>query len=98
GCYAKCVNLEPEKEPQIHRAIRFGSLLENTAFFGGSRRVDFFNTEKTENSRAAYPVDYIENAVRPSRGDHPRHIFFLTADAFGVLPPISRLSVEQAMY
>ncbi|HYH57158.1 MAG TPA: phosphoenolpyruvate carboxykinase (ATP), partial [Anseongella sp.] len=98
GCYAKCAGLSEEKEPQIYRAIRFGSLLENTSFFGNSRETDFSDTSKTENSRTAYPLTYIARAASPSRGDHPRNIFFLTADAFGVLPPISRLTVEQAMY
>ncbi len=98
GCYAKCVQLTEEKEPQIYRAIRFGTLLENTQFEDDERTVDFFDTRKTENTRAAYPISYIDKAVPSSCGDHPRNLFFLTADAFGVLPPISKLTVDQAMY
>ena len=98
GCYAKCVDLSPEKEPQIYHAIRFGSLLENVNFFEGTRTVDFSNTDKTENTRVAYPIDYIDNAIIPSVASQPKNIFFLTADAFGVLPPISKLSRSQAMY
>lgn len=98
GCYAKCVNLTQEKEPQIFNAIKFGTLLENIKFYPNSNEVDYSNTEKTENTRAAYPIDFIENAVEPSTGDIPKNIFFLTCDAFGVLPPISQLTREQAMY
>jgi phosphoenolpyruvate carboxykinase (ATP) len=98
GCYAKCVDLSPDKEPQIYKAIRFGSLLENINFIDGTRTVDFYNTEKTENTRVAYPINFIENALIPSIAKGPKNIFFLTADAFGVLPPISRLSPAQAMY
>jgi len=98
GCYAKVINLSAEREPQIHADIRFGAVLENTRFFPGTRQVDYANGSVTENTRAAYPVDYIPNAVRPSVGQAPKNIFFLTADAFGVLPPISRLTPEQAMY
>ncbi len=98
GCYAKCVNLSAEKEPQIFNAIRFGSLLENTDFFEGTTTVDFDSISKTENTRVAYPVDFINNAKPVSVGQSPGNIFFLTADAFGVLPPISRLTPEQAMY
>jgi phosphoenolpyruvate carboxykinase (ATP) len=98
GCYAKCVDLDPEKEPQIYNAIRFGSLLENVNFFKEGRTVDFTNIEKTENTRVAYPIDYIDNALIPSLASAPKNIFFLTADAFGVLPPISKLNSEQAKY
>lgn len=98
GCYAKCVDLDPEKEPQIFNAIRFGSLLENVNFYKEGRTVDFANIDKTENTRVAYPIDYIENALIPSLGSAPKNIFFLTADAFGVLPPISKLNSEQAKY
>lgn len=98
GCYAKCVDLNPEKEPQIFNAIRFGSLLENVNFFDGGRRVDFSNIDKTENTRVAYPIHYINNALIPSKASAPKNIFFLTADAFGVLPPISKLNSEQAKY
>ncbi len=97
GCYAKVVNLTREQEPQIFDAIRFGSIVENTCFVGNSRHVDYINTSLTENTRTSYPIDFIDNAVIPSVGDHPRTIFFLTCDAFGVLPPISRLTTEQAM-
>ncbi|MFA6060701.1 MAG: phosphoenolpyruvate carboxykinase (ATP) [Taibaiella sp.] len=98
GCYAKCVNLSAEKEPQIFNAIRFGTLLENVSFFPGRTEVDYANISKTENTRAAYPIHFIENIIEPSIGKAPQNIFFLTADAFGVLPPISRLSIGQAMY
>lgn len=98
GCYAKCVNLSAEKEPQIFNAIRFGSLLENTEFHPGTTTTDYDNISKTENTRVAYPINFIDNAVEPSVAPPPRNIFFLTCDAFGVLPPISRLSNEQAMY
>jgi phosphoenolpyruvate carboxykinase (ATP) len=98
GCYAKCVDLTQEKEPQIWEAIRFGTLLENCRTFDGSSTVDFANTTVTENTRAAYPIHYINNAVEPSVGGIPKNIFLLTADAFGVLPPISKLTPGQAMY
>lgn len=98
GCYAKCVDLTEEKEPQIYNAIRFGSLLENTNYFPGTRNVDFANIDKTENTRVAYPIHYISNAMEPSVAPVPKNIFFLTADAFGVLPPISKLTPAQAMF
>lgn len=98
GCYAKCVDLTAEKEPQIFNAIKFGSLLENINFFEGTRSVDFSNIEKTENTRVAYPLHYIENALVPSVAPIPQNIFFLTADAFGVLPPISKLTPGQTMF
>ena len=98
GCYAKCVNLTEEKEPQIYRAIRFGSVLENVILDAETREPDYFDIHLTENTRAAYPVDFIENAVIPGVGGHPKNVMFLAADAFGVLPPISRLTPEQAMY
>jgi phosphoenolpyruvate carboxykinase (ATP) len=98
GCYAKCIDLTREKEPQIWDAIKFGALVENTDFYENTRTVDFASTSKTENTRVAYPINHISNAVEPSVGSTPKNIFFLTADAFGVLPPISRLSPEQAMY
>lgn len=98
GCYAKCVNLTQEKEPQIFNAIKSGTLLENIKFYPNTNRVDYSNIEITENTRAAYPLDFIANAVEPSIGDAPKNIFFLTCDAFGVLPPISLLTSEQAMY
>lgn len=98
GCYAKCVNLSREKEPQIYDAIRFGSVLENVIIDNQSRQPDYDDTSLTENTRAAYPIENIDNIVQPSIAGHPRTIIFLTADAFGVLPPISRLTKEQAMY
>jgi len=98
GCYAKVINLSADSEPQIWNAIRFGSLLENVRFFEGTRKVDFENSEVTENTRVSYPIDYIDNAVIPSIGNTPNNIFFLTCDAYGVLPPISRLDKSQAMF
>jgi len=98
GCYAKCVDLTPEREPEIYGAVKFGSLLENINYFPGTRRVDYTNIEKTENTRVAYPIDFIGNAVVPSIAGVPENIFFLTADAFGVLPPLSKLTKGQAMF
>jgi phosphoenolpyruvate carboxykinase (ATP) len=98
GCYAKCVNLSKEKEPQIFDAVRFGSLLENIEFYEGTTNVDYDNISKTENTRVAYPINFIDNAVEPSVAAPPKNIFFLTCDAFGVLPPISKLDKGQAMY
>jgi phosphoenolpyruvate carboxykinase (ATP) len=98
GCYAKCVDLSAEKEPQIFNAIKFGSLLENINFYDGTTTVDYANITKTENTRVSYPANYIENAVTPAVGDLPKNIFFLTCDAYGILPPISKLTTEQAMY
>lgn len=98
GCYAKCVNLSKDKEPQIYSAIRYGSLLENIEFVEGTTTVDFDNISKTENTRVAYPINFIDNAVEPSVAGIPKNIFFLTCDASGVLPPISLLSPAQAMY
>ena len=98
GCYAKAINLTRENEPDIWDAIKFGTIVENTRFHPNSRNVDFTNKEVTENTRTAYPIHYIKNAVSPSVGGIPKNIFFLTADAFGVIPPISKLSTSQAMY
>ncbi|WP_026690753.1 phosphoenolpyruvate carboxykinase (ATP) [Alteribacter aurantiacus] len=98
GCYAKCVNLSEEKEPQIFNAIRFGSVLENVVIDEESREADYDDISYTENTRAAYPLEAIPNAMIPSVSSHPNTIIFLTADAFGVLPPISKLTKEQAMY
>jgi len=98
GCYAKCVNLTKEKEPQIFSAIKFGTLLENIKCYNDTKTVDYADVTITENTRAAYPIDFIENAAEPSVGKSPQNIFFLTADAFGVLPPISKLTVGQAMF
>ena len=98
GCYAKCADLTPEKEPQIFNAIQFATLLENINFIKGTRTVNFSDIHKTENTRVAYPLYNIRNAMIPSIGASPKNIFFLTADAFGILPPISKLTPEQAMY
>jgi len=98
GCYAKCIRLSQEQEPQIWNAIRFGTVLEKVDMDSETRELDYNSDRITENTRAAYPIEFIENAVVPSVGGHPRNIIFLTADAFGVLPPISRLTPEQAMY
>ncbi|MFC3884743.1 phosphoenolpyruvate carboxykinase (ATP) [Bacillus songklensis] len=98
GCYAKCINLSKEKEPQIYDAIRFGAVLENVIIDHDSRLPDYDDNMLTENTRAAYPLQAIDNIVDPSVAGHPTTIVFLTADAFGVLPPISKLAKEQAMY
>ena len=98
GCYAKVINLSQEGEPEIYNAIKFGSLLENINFIEGTRDVDFADSTITENTRVAYPINYIENAIEPSIGSMPKNIFFLTCDASGVLPPISKLTPGQAMY
>ncbi|WP_404453773.1 phosphoenolpyruvate carboxykinase (ATP) [Virgibacillus necropolis] len=98
GCYAKCINLSQEKEPQIYNAIRFGSVLENVIFDEDTRNPDYDDTSLTENTRAAYPIENIDNIVTPSVAGHPNTIIFLTADASGTLPPISKLTKEQAMY
>lgn len=97
GCYAKVIDLTREREPQIYDAIRYGSIVENTVFRRNSREVDYTNTSLTENTRTSYPINFIDNAVMPSVASHPGHIFFLTCDAFGVLPPIARLTTAQAM-
>jgi len=98
GCYAKCIDLTEEKEPEIYRAIRFGTVLENIVADDNTRSVDYTDTSKTENTRASYPIEYIDNAKIPCVGGHPTNIVFLTCDAFGVLPPVSKLTPEQAMY
>ncbi|MCM3665948.1 phosphoenolpyruvate carboxykinase (ATP) [Mesobacillus subterraneus] len=98
GCYAKCINLSKEKEPQIYDAIRFGSVLENVVVNNETRVADYDDSSLTENTRAAYPIQAIDNIVEPSIAGHPNAIVFLTADAFGVLPPIAKLTKEQAMY
>ncbi len=99
GCYAKCINLSQEKEPDIYNAIRRNALLENVVYDTKTGAINFYDTTKTENTRVSYPIHHIENIVKPvSKGTHPKKIIFLTADAFGVFPPVSRLSREQAMY
>lgn len=97
GCYAKCIRLSKENEPQIWNAIRFGAVVENVVVDMQTRLLDFDDDSITENTRAAYPLTFIDNALIPSVAGHPKNIFFLTCDAFGVLPPIARLTEEQAM-
>ena len=98
GCYAKCINLTREHEPQIFDSIKFGSVLENVVIDPITREPDYTDDTLTENTRSAYPITYIPGAIVPSKGGHPKTIFLLTADAFGVMPPIARLNKEQAMY
>ena len=98
GCYAKTINLTEEKEPEIFNAIKPGAILENVIFYPGSNSVNFDDGSITENTRVSYPIDYIGNAIEPSIGGLPKNIFFLTCDAFGVLPPIAKLTPGQAMY
>ncbi len=98
GCYAKTIRLSPEKEPQIYNAIKFGSIAENVVYDPHERTIDYDSAEITENTRATYPLEYIDNVLIPGMGDHPKNIMFLAADAFGVLPPISKLTPEMAMY
>jgi len=98
GCYAKCINLSEDAEPQIWNAIKSGAVLENVVIDKDSLKPNFGDYSLTENTRAAYPLDYIPGAVIPSVGGHPKVIVFLTADALGVLPPVSRLTKEGAMY
>ncbi len=98
GCYAKTINLTEEKEPEIFNAIRPGALVENVAFFPGTNKINFDDASVTENTRVSYPLHFISNAIEPSIGGLPNNIFFLTCDAFGVLPPISKLTPGQAMY
>lgn len=98
GCYAKAINLEAEKEPEIFQAIRKGTILENVVYDPTTKKVDYTNKSITENTRAAYPIEFIGNAKIPCVATHPNHIIFLTCDAFGVLPPISSLNSDQAQY
>ena len=98
GCYAKCINLSEEKEPDIYKAIKFGTVLENVDYDEDTHIVDYDGTSLTENTRASYPIEYIQNAIIPCVGSHPQNIIFLTCDAFGVLPPVSKLNSSQAMY
>jgi phosphoenolpyruvate carboxykinase (ATP) len=98
GCYAKTIDLNKETEPEIFRAIRSGALVENVGFLPGTNMIDFSCKSITENTRVSYPLSFISNALEPSIGKTPKNIFFLTADAYGILPPISRLSAGQAMY
>ena len=102
GCYAKTINLDPQHEPDIYNAIRHGALLENVVFDKDTRVVDYDNGSKTENTRVSYPLNYIDNSIygkgEPAVAGHPDTIIFLTCDAYGVLPPVAKLSAEQAMY
>ena len=98
GCYAKCIRLSAEKEPEIFSAVQFGAVLENTVVDLETREVDFNDASLTENTRASYPIEFMERAKIPCVGGHPKNIILLTADAFGVLPPVSKLTPEQSMY
>lgn len=98
GCYAKCLNLSSEQEPEIFDSIRFGAILENVMMDPHTRKVDFTDGSITQNTRLCYPIDFMPNAKLPCIAGHPSNIVFLTCDAFGVLPPVSKLSPEQAMY
>ncbi|CAN1777344.1 Phosphoenolpyruvate carboxykinase (ATP) 1 [Linum perenne] len=98
GCYAKCIDLSREKEPEIWNAIKFGTVLENVVFDEHTREVDYLDRSVTENTRASYPIEYIPNAKIPCVGPHPKNVILLACDAFGVLPPVSKLSMAQTMY
>jgi phosphoenolpyruvate carboxykinase (ATP) len=98
GCYAKCIDLSEEKEPEIFHAIKPGALVENVLFFEGTNKINFNSKAITENTRVSYPLNFISNALEPSVATSPKNIFFLTCDASGVLPPIARLTKGQAMY
>ena len=98
GCYAKCIDLSADSEPEIYNAIRYGSVVENVVYDEHSREIDYSDKSITENTRCSYPVEYIPNAKIPCVGGHPKNVIFLTCDAFGVLPPVSKLSPEQAMF
>ncbi|MCX5641095.1 MAG: phosphoenolpyruvate carboxykinase (ATP) [Planctomycetota bacterium] len=98
GCYAKCINLSQEGEPQIWNAIRFGSVIENVVVDPVTRVPNYESSARTENTRVTYPLDFVPDAVMPSLGTHPKNVIFLSADAFGVLPPVSKLTPEQAQY
>jgi phosphoenolpyruvate carboxykinase (ATP) len=98
GCYAKLINLSEEKEPEIFNAIRPGAIVENVGFYEGTNKINFDDASITENTRVSYPLDFISNAIEPSIGNIPKNIFFLTCDAYGILPPVSILTKAQAMY
>jgi len=98
GCYAKVIDLSPEKEPEIYHTIKFGTVLENVLVEEKTGVVDYTSTQYTQNTRASYPIEFIENAKIPCQGKHPQNIIFLTCDAYGILPPVSKLTPEQAMY
>ena len=98
GCYAKCINLSKEGEPEIYNSIKFGAIVENVVLNKETNEFDFYDDSITENTRVGYPLNFIKNAKIPSIGNHPKTIIFLTADAFGVLPPISKLDINQTIY
>ena len=98
GCYAKCIDLTPESEPEIYQSIRFGSILENIVFDPRTREVDYTDCSLTQNTRCSYPIEFIPNAKVPCVGSHPKNVVLLTCDAFGILPPVSKLSPAEAMY
>jgi phosphoenolpyruvate carboxykinase (ATP) len=99
GCYAKCINLNPAKEPDIYRAIRRDALLENVVFDPETGKIDYSDGSRTENTRVSYPIYHIENIVKPvSKSDHAKNVIFLTADAFGILPPVAKLTPDQTRY
>jgi len=98
GCYAKCIDLSEDKEPEIYNAVRAGALVENVTFLNGTDEIDFSSKKITENTRVSYPLHFISNALEPSITGTPKNIFFLTCDAYGVLPPVSKLTPGQAMY
>lgn len=98
GCYAKCINLSRENEPEIYNSIKFGAILENIGFFPGTRDVNYADISITENTRCSYPLEFIPDVKIPAMGGHPKNVIFLTCDAYGVLPPVSKLTPEQTMY
>src|SRR5699024_10632852 len=98
GCYAKCVDLSAKKEPQIYSAIRFGSVLENVVLNEKTRHPDYSDISLTENTRAAYPLGNIDNIIQQSIAGHPNTIIILTVDAARTVPPMSKLTKQQAMY
>jgi phosphoenolpyruvate carboxykinase (ATP) len=99
GCYAKAIGLSKELEPEIYQAIKYGAILENIEYKDGSaREVDYNKTNITENTRTCYPLEHMDGVLLPPQSGHPKHVIFLTCDANGVLPPVAKLTQEQAMY